>query len=51
MIRIMENLFLHIAMQHEFELGQYIRKRYNALLPTNIYPNKLVYVRSTGGVH
>lgn len=28
-------------------MGQYLRKRYNALLPTGIYPNKLVYVQST----
>lgn len=34
-------------MQQEHKLGQYIRKRYNALLPSNIYPNKLVYVQST----
>lgn len=34
-------------MQQEYNLGQYFRKRYNALLPMGVYPNKLVYVRST----
>lgn len=34
-------------MQQEHELGQYIRKRYNSLLPANIYPNKVVYMQST----
>lgn len=34
-------------MQQEHTLGQYIRKRYDSLLPDNIYPNKLVYVQST----
>lgn len=34
-------------MQQEHNLGQYFRKRYNALLPMGVYPNKLVYVQST----
>lgn len=38
---------LQLGMQQEYNLGQYFRKRYNALLPKGVYPNKLVYVRST----
>lgn len=34
-------------MQQEHELGEYLRKRYQVLLPVNVYPNKLVYVQST----
>lgn len=34
-------------MQQEHKLGQYIRKRYDILLPANIYPNKIVYIQST----
>lgn len=34
-------------MQQEYELGQYLRRRYKALLPKNVYPNKMVYVQST----
>lgn len=34
-------------MQQEHELGQYLRKRYKALLPVDVYPNKIVYAQST----
>lgn len=34
-------------MQQEHELGQYFRKRYESLLPVDVYPNKIVYVQST----
>lgn len=34
-------------MQQEYELGEYLRRRYKALIPVDVYPNKLVYVQST----
>lgn len=34
-------------MQQEHALGQYLRKRYEALLPVDVYPNKVVYMQST----
>lgn len=34
-------------MQQEYELGEYLRKRYKSLIPADVYPNKLVYVQST----
>lgn len=39
--------FLQLGMQQEYELGKYLHKRYKALIPADVYPNKLVYVQST----
>lgn len=34
-------------MQQGYELGEYLRKRYKALIPVDVFPNKLVYIQST----
>lgn len=36
-----------MGIKQEYELGQYLRRHYEALLPVNFYPNKIVYVQST----
>lgn len=36
-----------MGIQQEYQLGEYLRKRYKSLIPVDMYPNKLVYVQST----